>query len=548
MLRVRVMILCFLAALPCLAQVEINELHPTPVAGEPEWVEIVNVSTKNVRLRDWWLCDARTCVRLDDVSLAPHAYAVITRDTAALREVRTLDVDVVLIEVRAPSLNNTTDKIVLRDADSVRVDSVAYTMAWGRKGISLERSLDADRQTRWMASASADSATCGYLNSTVRLQRDLRIADLRIDAHAMSVDVVIENYGLQAMPSVMCTCTSNGRVVRRQRIDALPSDGSAVIRLPAVDLRADTARDSVDVKAVLDVEDDRAANDVRRRTIVLPPVIGSIAINEVLFDPLPQQCDYVEIYNGTGRPVDLEGWMICDAGTEGGRDTLVVSETVIVPADSCGVIAVDTVVHGMQTDDAWSRTFPHRRAVSFNLNASGDDVVLLNPSGFVIDSVRVDAAWHSPILASRKGVALERLSPMLTSTSAASWTSSAAQRGGTPGTKNSISVRVDTSADVTAAPSPFSTNAANAAYPCVISWSVPYQQCALFVQIFRPDGLLVRDLLNNAFGGAVGAVAWDGRDTEGMAVQPGQYIVSVLAVDANTTKSQRALAVVVVGE
>lgn len=541
-------IVWFLAALPCLAQVEINELHPTPVAGEPEWVELLNVSTKSVRLRDWWLCDARTCVRLDDVVLGPHTYAVITRDTGALREVRTIDADVVLIEVHAPSLNNTTDKIVLRDADSVLIDSVAYTMAWGRKGISLERSLDAAQQARWMASASADSATCGYLNSTVRLQRDLRIAALQIDARATSVDVVIENFGLQAMPAVICTCTSNGRVVRRQRIDALPSDGSATIRLSTADLRADTARDSVDVKAVLDVDDDRAANNVRWRTVVLPPVTGSIAINEVMFDPVPLQCDYVEIYNGTGRPIDLEGWMLCDAGTEGGRDTLVVTESVVVPVDSCGVIAVDTVVHGMQTDDAWSRTFPHRRAVSFNLNASGDDVVLLNPSGFVIDSVRVDAAWHSPILATGKGVALERLSPLLASASAASWTSSAAQRGGTPGTKNSISVRVDTTADVTVAPSPFSTNAASAAYPCVISWSVPYQQCALFVQILRLDGLVVRDLLNNDFGGAVGAVAWDGRDTDGMAVQPGQYIVSVLAVSANMTDSQRALAVVVVGE
>jgi len=542
------LLVCCLAAFPCRAQVAINELHPTPVAGEPEWVEIVNTTSKSVRLRDWLLCDARTCVRLDDVTLAPRAYAVISRDTSALRETRTIDADVVMIEVHAPSLNNTTDKIVLRDVDSVLIDSVAYTMAWGRKGISLERSTDATLQTRWMASLSADSATCGYLNSTVRLQRDLRVAALRVDARAMSVAVIVQNYGKQAMPSAVCVCTSNGRTLVRQQCGSLQPNEEFVIRLSAADLRTDSLDDSVIVRAGVEIEDDRDANNSMMRTIVLPPPAGSMVINEVMFDPHPTQCDYVEIFNGSGRPVNLEGWMICDQGTEGGRDTLVVNESVLVPNDSCGVIAVDTIVHSMMSDDAWLRTFPHQRRVSFNLNASGDDVVLMNPSGFVVDSVRVNAAWHSPILASGKGVSLERLASLLTSGSAGSWTSSAAQRGGTPGTVNSVSIRIDTTANVTASPSPFSTNPTHPLYPCVLSWKVPYQQCALFVRILRRDGVLVRDLLNNVFGGAIGAVAWDGRDEGGNTALPGPYIVSVLAIDAQSPASRRALGVVVVGE
>lgn len=540
-------LLC-LATFPCLAQVEINELHPTPAAGEPEWVEIVNTSARSVRLRDWYVCDARTCVRLDDVTLPAHAYAVITRDTMALREARSVGEGALLIEVHAPSLNNTTDKITVRDADSVMVDSVAYSMAWGRKGISLERSVDDVGQTHWMASQSVDSTTCGFLNSTVRLQRDLRIAALRIDPRAMTVDVVVQNFGRNAMPSTTCTCTSNGRTVARERTGDLASNAEVVFRLATSDLRTDSLSDSVVVRAVVDADDDRAANNTMSRTVVLPPARGTIIINEVLFDPLPAQCDYVEIFNGSGRPLDLEGWMIGDGGAEGGRDTLVVNESTLVPADSCGVVAVDTIVHAMMTDDAWWRTFPHRRAVSFNLNASGDDVVLLNPSGFLVDSTRIEAKWHSPILASGKGVSLERLAPLLSSIMSTSWTSSAAQRGGTPGTRNSISVQVDTSADVTAKPSPFSTQASSMVYPCVISWRVPFLQCALFVSVFRPDGVRVRDLLNNAFGGALGAVAWDGRNDDGVAMQPGQYVVSFLAVDANTTNSQRAVTVVVVGE
>lgn len=541
------LLLC-LATFPCLAQVQINELHPVPAAGEPEWVEIVNTSARSVRLRDWRLCDARTCARLGDVTLPAHAYAVLTRDTLALREARLVGADALLIEVHAPSLNNTTDRITVRDADSVMVDSIAYSMSWGRKGISLERSLDEVGQSRWTASQSADSATCGFLNSTVRLERDLRIAAVRINARAMTVDVVVQNFGLQAMPSAACSCTSNGRSVARQPTGSLSPNEEFVIRLATSELRTDSLNDSVVVRAEVDVDDNRAANNTMSRTVVLPPARGTIVINEVLFDPLPMQCDYVEVFNGSGRAIDLEGWMICDGGAKGGRDTLVVNESTLVPADSCGVIAVDTVVHAMMTDDAWLRTFPHRRASSFNVNASGDDVVLLNPSGFLVDSTRVEAKWHSPILSSGKGVSLERLAPILSSVMPTSWTSSAAQRGGTPGTRNSISVRVDTTADVTAKPSPFSTQPSSMVHPCVISWRLPFLQCALFVSVFQQDGVRVRDLLNNAFGGALGAVAWDGRSDEGIAVQPGRYVVSILAVDANTTNSQRALTVVVVGE
>lgn len=541
-------VLAFLAAFRLPAQVLVNEVHPTPVAGEPEWVELLNTSDKAVRLVDWFLCDARTCVRLDDVTIPPRRYAVVTRDTAALREVRSIDADVVLIEVHAPSLNNTTDKIFLRRADSVLIDSVGYTMAWGRKGISLERSVDVNGHMRWMASLSADSATCGYLNSTVRLAHDIRIADLQVNARSASLDVVVHNFGLLDMTAATLTVTANGIRVLRERIGALAADADVAVTIDATTLRTDTTSDSVLLRAMVDVDDDRTANNVMQRTIVLPPTPGSIVINEVMFDPLPTQCDYVEVLNMSGRPFDLEGWMICGAGEEGSRDTLVVRESAVIDADSCGVIATDTIVHAMMSDDAWMRTVPHQRRSTYNIKAGGDAVVLLNPSGFYVDSVEVQPQWHSPALPSSKGVSLERMHPILTSTAATSWTSSASLMGGTPGTRNSVSIRIDDRAEVRAHPSPCSTDPTSTYYPSVIQWTTPYQQCLLFVRLFKADGTVVRDLLNNTFGGAIGAVAWDGRDDGGNAVAPGPYIISVLAVDAATAATHWALAIVVVGE
>ena len=53
-------------------------------------------------------------------------------------------------------------------------------------------------------------------------------------------------------------------------------------------------------------------------------------------------------------------------------------------------------------------------------------IVLLNASGDVIDELDYDHHWHSPLLTSESGVALERINPDLPTNLASNWTSAAA--------------------------------------------------------------------------------------------------------------------------
>lgn len=51
-------LLPILLTIPCSAQVRINEVHAVPAAGEPEWIELVNTRSVDVRMTSWSVCDA----------------------------------------------------------------------------------------------------------------------------------------------------------------------------------------------------------------------------------------------------------------------------------------------------------------------------------------------------------------------------------------------------------------------------------------------------------------------------------------------------------
>ncbi|MDQ1264872.1 MAG: hypothetical protein QG635_21 [Bacteroidota bacterium] len=148
-------------------QVVINEFYPAPTGDEPEWIELYNPSDYQVLLSGIFVCDAASCKKIIDVSIQAHSYILITSDSATLADTRKIPSVALVIESKLPTLNNTTDKIILRNSDSSVIDSLYYDIKWGIKGKSFERrdwSFPASRDNL-IPSISYDGATAGYLNS-----------------------------------------------------------------------------------------------------------------------------------------------------------------------------------------------------------------------------------------------------------------------------------------------------------------------------------------------------------------------------------------------
>lgn len=525
------------------AQLVVNEVHPTPAAGEPEWIELINTTNRTVNISGWYVCDNRSCCVLPvDTRIPANAYVVLTRDSAALREARPLPAAAIVVEARLPSLNNTVDDVVLRNSDSTRVDALNYTMAWGRKGLSLERT-SIDGADVWSASLSSDSATCGYLNSVVRLDHDLRIADVR--AGSGTLDVVFVNHGRSTSSARGCSMRLDG-VAHDDLVASIPAllvDEVYVWSVAVEDVRALHPPLRVEVAVALAGDDDRVENDSVRQTLVLPPFINTVTITEIMFDPFETQTDYVEIYNGGTDTLDLDGWYVRDG--EASASAVIDAPFVLKPGEYA-VVLMDTMHASMIHSSDKARAHICTKG-GLNANANGDALALFTPSGFLVDSVLYTSDMHVASLAATKGIALEKLDPKLSGLAPSSWTSSGNLKGGTPARVNSVQIDVPITTSIEAAPNPFSSQPGNARYPCVLAFTHPFVHAIVGLRICTTEGYHVRWLLNAAFAGSEGVVIWDGADDMGRRVPIGPYVVALEVSDASSTRMHRDAYVVVVG-
>jgi hypothetical protein len=111
---------------------------------------------------------------------------------------------------------------------------------------------------------------------------------------------------------------------------------------------------------------------------------GSLAINEVMpenkaacADPFGEYDDWFEIYNGGSSDVDLEGYYVSDDSTLPMKVQL--SAGLTVPAHGVKLFWADEQVQG--TDH-----------VNFKLEKNGEEIVLSDPDGTLVDMVTFGAA------------------------------------------------------------------------------------------------------------------------------------------------------------
>lgn len=517
-----VLVSCFT---PTLSSQILTEIHPVPAAGEPEWVELYNPTGRTITLRNYRLCDGRSCVELPELTIAARTYVVLTTSPEALQESRTIRDPV---QVALPSLNNTTDAVYLRDADSSLIDHVVYSMKDHVKGRSIERygrweQDDIVFDTTWATCVAFDSATCGTLNSVITLRRDLSI--LPIIIRDASIDVVVGNVGQVSTSSVELTVTI-GDVVLSHVVPPMKSSDADTFSVALSDLGWPMRSGRQQVHIDVNTRDDRSANNAMNVDIILPPRAGTVVLNEIMFDPFTGNKDYVELINIGADTIDLSNWIIED----GSVDRSVTNTVIRLPPDS-----IMALIGGVNVKP------------DLSLNASGDRVTVRTPSGFVVDDVTYYPSWHHPMLPNGKGVSLEKIAPELASAAPSSWTSSGDLSGGTPGAANSQRTLVEFSTSMTASPSPFSSDPSDVRHPCILSYVLPFQQAIVTLHVRRWDGSYVTTLLNSVFTGSEAAVAWPGTSADGTRVPPGMYIGVIEAVDAGSNRTHRAVCSIVVG-
>ena len=180
--------------------------------------------------------------------------------------------------------------------------------------------------------------------------------------------------------------------------------------------------------------EDLAGNDSLSQstmfTYIIPeiPAPGDVIINEFFPDPSPTvglpELEFVEIYNRSNKYLNIFKWRIGDASGDG-----TIGSSILAPGEYRILCAASSV-----------SSFPGSIGVtSFpSLNNSGDNVVLKDSNGVVLDILSYTDSWYQDEVKKDGGYTLERKNPLLACSSSQNWIASNASNGGTPGVQNSV--------------------------------------------------------------------------------------------------------------
>ena len=157
---------------------------------------------------------------------------------------------------------------------------------------------------------------------------------------------------------------------------------------------------------------------------------GDVILTEFFPDPTPviglPEVEFIEIYNASSKIFNIGGWKIGDASSDGtiGAAWLLPGEYKVLTANSNDSLFT-------MTDAAGVTSFP-------SLNNAGDDVVLKDSYGNILDKLTYTDDWYQDLIKKPGGYTLELINPNDPCSDEENWRASDAVSGGTPGAQNSV--------------------------------------------------------------------------------------------------------------
>jgi Lamin Tail Domain/Bacterial Ig-like domain len=433
--------LYFFPVLESKGDIVISEIFPDPdpVIGMPaaEFIEIYNRSTNPFDLNGWKLSDGSSTATFSSKIILPHEYWIVTSSS----NVALFSAYGNVIGVASfPSLNNSGDLLTLRGSSGLTIDSLNYISGWYRDadkqqgGWTLEK-IDLNKSStasfNWVASQDATGGTPGKQNSWFGLNPDTQPPKLLtiVVANDSNIDLEFDEELDPAAVVVSNFSVNNG--IGSPSLQVLSSDGKT-ISLAFTGKFQNGAENIITVSNVKDIAGNIIASATSSFYYLIPiaPKAKDIIITEIFPDPDPviglPAAEFIEIYNQSTNPFDLNGWKLSD-----GSSTATFATQVILPQQYWIVTSSSNV--------ALFAAYKNVMGVSGfpSLNNSGDLLTLKGSSGLTVDSLSYTTSSYRDSDKAQGGWTLEKIDLNKSSTASFNWVASQDPIGGTPGKQNS---------------------------------------------------------------------------------------------------------------
>jgi len=534
-----------------ISQIVINEIMYAPADATNEWFEIFNTGNSPVDLQNWKWKDATSSIRnitSRSIILHPDSLIVICQDSIKLKSQFTF-LSGKFIQTSWSALNNSGDNVIILEPDNSRRDSVSFLPSWGGNtgGYSLEKVYStgaSNNSSNWGTSVNIYHATPGQKNSITPKPFDLYLKSFTVSPvfpvveEDISLEFVIRNTGSNNAGNFslsifkdddLDSLPENHELINSNAFNSLNSFDSVLYNYH--NQNTDTGYYQFVAKVIFEQDNDTLNNMLIKRVYVSSNSGGGggLVINEIMYDPLSNKSEWIELFNATGQSLNLKGWKYKEASTS---VTLFSNDLYFNPGDYL-ILAHDSTIYD---------TFEFLRSPQINqivkisagisLNNTGESITITDSLNNVIDAVFYDPGWNNPELPDTKGISLERINPSLESNDRSSWSSCADLKGGTPGLKNSIfTENKKSNSTVMISPNPFSPD--NDGYEdfTLIKYKLNVSFGQMRVKIFDIKGRQVRELANNQITGSEGTIIFNGLGNDNEKLRIGIYILLIEAID-----------------
>ncbi|MDP8231675.1 MAG: lamin tail domain-containing protein, partial [Candidatus Zophobacter franzmannii] len=148
-----------------------------------------------------------------------------------------------------------------------------------------------------------------------------------------------------------------------------------------------------------------------------------VIINEIMYNSSGYDNEWVELYNTTDADIDISGWLVRDANPA--SPMLAIPAGMTILANGYFTIALD---HDSQAAPfPFVADFDAIDTIGWNLNNSGDGVVIYSDASTVVDSVIYSDVDGWPVQADGAGPSLELIAPEMDNDLPTSWQASAVE-------------------------------------------------------------------------------------------------------------------------
>jgi len=266
--------------------------------------------------------------------------------------------------------------------------------------------------------------------------------------------------------------------------------------------------------------------------IIMPQ---ELVINEILFNPVNDGYDYVEVYNRSNIAININELLLANRNAEDRIASVKnVSKESLTIAPG-GYFVITPSPHWLKQHYSVPDSVIIVQVTSLPSLPDNEGCILLlrKSDSMIIDELAYDEKWHIKLIADPEGVALERINYDAVTQDKNNWTSASSSSGsGTPGYINSQFRRSQNeNAAISVQPEIFSPNNDGQNDFALINIKTEEQGKVANAVVFNAAGRRVRYLLKNEVLGLSNNFTWDGYGDNDELLPSGIYIIFTQVFD-----------------